>query len=379
MFCIKCGTQLMDDAVFCHKCGTPSPGAAAVQPAAQAPTAPAQGAPALPAAAAQPQQPAYEAIGSNAQPGSNIVSFPGLSGVLPIVDGLADSPEETGQAGADPAVVAALRARLQTAFDFLADRHGARGTLNRAKNVMKQAGQVIAHWKNPAEALGSAHPQTWLCTIELTQSEAELYNLCARQSEIAQGYETRLLRTCRSCRQQRIINPKFEKMQKEKKQLQDWMTMQRNILMAVSRLRNDPNFVCTRCQGLEADERQIVLCPRCGTPHTRVLLGPCGKCGLDLSAPAPEADVDVQLAAPAAPAAPRPASSPEPAAEPTAVAAPEPSAKPSGKIIQGRCAGCGNVIRIPLEKIPPRGLKGKCAKCGRELTIRPPKPPTETG
>jgi len=24
-------------------------------------------------------------------------------------------------------------------------------------------------------------------------------------------------------------------------------------------------------------------------------------------------------------------------------------------------------------------LKGKCAKCGRELTIRPPKPPTETG
>lgn len=376
MFCIKCGTQLMDDAAFCHKCGTATPDAAAVQPAAQAPAAPAQGAPAPPAAAAQPQQPAYEAIGSNAQPGSNIVSFPGLSGVLPIVDGLADSPEEARDAGADPAVVAALRARLQTAFDFLADRHGARGTLNRAKNVMKQAGQVIAHWKNPAEALGSAQPQTWLCTIELTQAEADLYNLCARQSEIAQGYETRLLRTCRSCRQQRIINPKFEKMQKEKKQLQDWMTMQRNILMAVSRLRNDPNFVCTRCQGLEADERQIVLCPRCGTPHTRVLLGPCVKCGLDLSAPAPEADVD---SPPAAPAAPRPASSPEPAAEPTAVAAPEPPAKPSGKIIQGRCAGCGNVIRIPLEKIPPRGLKGKCAKCGRELTIRPPKPPTETG
>ena len=374
MFCIKCGTQLMDDAVFCHKCGTPAPSESTGAPAAQAPAAPAQGAPAPPAEAAQPQQPAYQAIGSNAQPGANIVSFPGLSGVLPIVDGLADSPEEVRQAGADPAVVAALRARLQTAFDFLADRHGARGTLNRAKNVMKQAGHVIAHWKNPAEALSSAQPQTWLCTVEFTQPEADLYNLCARQSEIAEGYETRLLRTCRSCRQQRIINPKFEKMQKEKKQLQDWMMMQRNLLLAMSRLRSDPNFVCTRCQGLEADERQIVLCPRCGTPHTRVLLGPCGKCGFDLSGPAPGADADIQLAAPSVPAAPQPASAPGSATEPTAAAAPESPAKPSGKIIQGRCADCGNVIRVPLEKIPPRGLKGKCAKCGRELTIRPPKP-----
>ncbi|HCU36307.1 MAG TPA: hypothetical protein DGT21_12930 [Armatimonadetes bacterium] len=372
MFCIKCGTQLMDDAVFCHKCGTAAPSESAAAPAAQAPVAPAQAIapPAVEAAApAQLQQPAYQAIGSNAQPGPNIVSFPGLSGVLPIVDGLAGSPEETRQAGIDDAVVASLRARLQTAFDFLADRHGARSSINRAMNVMKQAGQAIAHWKNPTEALGSAQPQTWLCTIELTQPEADLYNTCARQSEIAEGYETRLLRTCRSCRQQRIINPRFEKMQKEKKQIQGWIMMQRNILLAMSRLRPDPDFVCTRCQGMEADERQIVLCPRCGTPHTRVLLGPCGKCGFDLSGPAPETDVDGGPAAPVVPAAPPPA----------AEAAPEPPAKPSGRIIQGRCADCGNVIRVPLEKIPPRGLKGKCAKCGRELTIRPPKPPTETG
>ncbi len=389
MFCIKCGTQLMDGAAFCHKCGSASPDSAAVEPAAPAPTVDGQ-IPSPPSAVesaplATLQQPVYEAIGSNARAGANVVSFPGLSGVLPIVDGLSSAPDEAQSVGIDASTVASLRARLQTAFDFLADRHGARGRLNRAMTVMKQAGQAISHWKNPTEALASAQPQTWLCTIELTSPEADLYNLCARQSELAGGYETRLLRTCRSCRQQRIVNPQFEKMQKERKQLQGWVMMQRNILLAMSRLRSDPDFVCGRCQGLDADERQIVLCPGCGTPHTRVLLGPCGKCGLDLAAPPTEPEV--QLEAPPPPAAPlepqfapteppAPAAAPPPRSQPSATEAAAPA--PSGKIVQGRCADCGNVIRIPLERIPPRGLKGKCSGCGRELTIRPPAPPADT-
>jgi predicted Zn finger-like uncharacterized protein len=38
----------------------------------------------------------------------------------------------------------------------------------------------------------------------------------------------------------------------------------------------------------------------------------------------------------------------------------------------GTCSKCGSKIKVPLDKIPPGGLKGKCASCGQPVTFRRP-------
>jgi len=199
-----------------------------------------------------------------------------------------------------------------------------------------------------------------------------------------QGLETRVLRTCLSCKHQKIINPAFEKMQKEQKNLNNWMMWQRSALVAMAKSKNDADYVCTRCQGLQASERTIVLCPQCGTPFRGVLLGGCSKCKHDLGGRVSQPD-----GAPAAPPSPPPAppSQPLPPASPSQPPPPQPpeSVPDEGteapvakvepvKVLSGSCSACGNTIRVPLSKIPPRGaLRGKCSKCGGDIVVRRPK------
>jgi hypothetical protein len=45
--------------------------------------------------------------------------------------------------------------------------------------------------------------------------------------------------------------------------------------------RLDPKYVCSRCQGMEADERIVTFCPTCADLQRDVVLRLCGKCGFD--------------------------------------------------------------------------------------------------
>jgi hypothetical protein len=356
MFCTQCGHKLPDDARFCSGCGA----RLATEEAPAAPQAPAL-IPALPVAeepgATGPpaDAPGRLPITTDAAPGPNAVSFTGLSGALDVLDGLVELPEEAQLRGIDTGTAHLLHGKLRGGFDLLSRRHGTDSHVGRAVSVLRAAGQALAQREKPTHLRAAADPRTWVCEVDLTGPEAELYNLCAREAQARAGLELRTLRTCVSCRQQRIINPEYEKMVQQRKQMDNLTALQRNVLSALARMRRDPSFICGRCQGMQASDRTVVLCPRCGTPYLGVMLGVCGKCGWNLATGA--------AGPPPTPAEPPPAASPPPAPQPP---------QADAKVLTGRCVGCGNTIRVPLEKIPEQGLRGKCGKCGRPLTIRRP-------
>ena len=351
MFCSKCGTALPEDAQFCHRCGAATVGA--VEPAAaQPPPAPASAAATPVPAAPLAPTPTYVAVTDNAVAGTNVVSFAGVADVLPVAEGLSQAPEQAQRAGIDATVAYGVYSKTWSALTYLTQQYVGEKWYDQAMNWMKRAGESIGKGAVPSLNAAQGDPTQWVCTVDLTPDEAAIYNLCARQAELRRHLQTRVLRTCLSCRQQRLINPDYERMV-QRKQLVSRVSafLSTNVLLALSRLSRDPKFVCGRCQGLEYSERIIVLCPTCGTPNMGVLVSRCERCEHDFGGSAPTAAPQPPTLAPADPA-------------------PAPPPPGSGKVLSGRCAGCGNPFRIPVDKIPPQGLKGKCSKCGRELRVR---------
>lgn len=372
MFCSQCGTALNQGARFCHQCGAPV-GSPATNPSTQpvasaAPPPVPTPAPAAmqPAAASGPPAPAYTPVTDNATAGANVVNFVGVADVLPVAESLAQAPEQARAAGIDPVVAYGVYAKTWSALDYLTKQHVGDKWYEQAMSWMKRAGQTLGRGAIPTLTAVQGDPSQWLCTLEFTAPEAAIYNLCARQAELRRHLPTRLLRTCLSCRQQRLINPDYEKMVQRRQQMSRLSALlSRNILLAVSRLGRDPKFVCARCQGLEYSERVIVLCPNCGTPQMGALLTRCERCRYDFTVPQSVVPGPFPATAPTTePRAPLP---PVTASAPTNQA----EAPRSFKMLSGKCSGCGNPFRIPLDKIPRAGLKGKCSKCGQELRIRP--------
>ena len=46
-------------------------------------------------------------------------------------------------------------------------------------------------------------------------------------------------------------------------------------------VKMDPEFVCQRCQGLDAEERLVVFCPNCGERRDEPALRTCQRCEHD--------------------------------------------------------------------------------------------------
>lgn len=284
--------------------------------------------------------------------GPNHVPFETLTDLLDVTQGLARDPVAATSHQLDPHVALSLDTKLQQAFQYLVGLHGMPGLGGQAAHLVKTTSSNLL--KGVGRAKPSLHqdPSTWIASFTLTAAEAGLYNRCLGDVELRDGLEERILRTCASCKLERIINPDYEQMQKRRRTADMVLFWQRSIVRAISRSNADPSFVCVRCQGLEYHDRTIVLCPRCGTPNTSLLLGQCKKCHWDFVARAP--------------------------GEPPGKNRPKqtPTEKKPQKVLSAKCAKCGNPMTVPLDKIPPQGLKGQCKGCGNPVTFRRPAPPS---
>lgn len=287
--------------------------------------------------------------------GPNHVPFETLTDVLDITQGLARDAEAATNLELDPHVALALDTKLQHAFQHLVGLHGMPGLGGQAAHLVKTTGSNLLKGAGRAKPSLQQDPSTWIASFTLTGAEANLYNRCLKDVELREGLEERILRTCASCKLERIINPDYEQMQKRRRTADMVLMWQRSIVRAISRSNADPSFVCVRCQGLEYHDRTIILCPRCGTPNTTLILGQCKKCHWDFAARAP--------------------------GEPPGKSRPKQAAaqqKPR-KVLSAKCAKCGNLMTVPLDKIPPQGLKGQCKGCGNAVTFRRPAPPSDPG
>jgi hypothetical protein len=202
---------------------------------------------------------------------------------------------------------------------------------------------------------------------------APTFELLERQSEIRARLPMRELHICTTCRLEKITNPDYERIHSRNEKLGDIVAgvgatitsggiSPTFVLGQVFKLKRlDPEYVCSRCQGMNADERVVTFCPECGELAREVLLELCTKCGFDYGTRAEQRDLWLPEPPPPPPPAPAaPVVAPimqAPVAQPPVVpvppVAPAPAAWPSPAL-------------VPVGH-PAVGARGKvCQSCGAE-------------
>jgi hypothetical protein len=155
---------------------------------------------------------------------------------------------------------------------------------NLLREVEQFAGRVEAALTNaPGRAV----------TIQVAEAEQPVFDFLHQQVRIRDGLPVRTLHTCRTCQFQRVTNEDFARLQARTPRL-------RNIVGGVGatissggiqpfvifgqlfKLKKlDPDYVCPRCQGLDAAEAMVTFCPSCGDLRSEAVLRVCAKCTFD--------------------------------------------------------------------------------------------------
>jgi hypothetical protein len=226
--------------------------------------------------------------------------------------------------------------------------------------------------------------------IEVSDDQRRVFEFLTQQAQIRAELPVRTLHVCRSCRLDKITNPAYERIAVRNEKIGDIVagvgaTISAKgisptfVLGQVFKLKRlDPAYVCTRCQGMEADERVVTFCPSCAELMRDVVLDVCPKCGLDfrtnvgktpLWVTMPEPPVEPQApvepegvaeAAPDAPAAVPPAA--------VASAAVLPAAQPAAySAVSAPRTAWPTAAEVPLGRAPLGRRSGwQCQLCGRD-------------
>lgn len=189
--------------------------------------------------------------------------------------------------------------------------------------------------------------------LPISETDRPVITFLHQQAALRERLPVRLLMSCTTCRLEKVINPDFVRMRERNRRIKVlsssvgavFGTHNISPFILVGRLaqvkKSDPDFVCLRCQGTDADEKPITFCPRCGDRRTESVLRTCAKCNLDLRTMLPNPSVWRESTALAAapspvsdgssPALDAPATVAPPQIEATPFAsAPEPPRTPAG-------------------------------------------------
>jgi hypothetical protein len=134
-------------------------------------------------------------------------------------------------------------------------------------------------------------------TISLDRRGAQAIRLLEEQVGIRQVLPSRSLYVCMDCNMEKVVNPEYLRIAQRNRLIKAGATIGTSILAPGANLvtmggrilsvKNfDPDYVCSRCQGLEADETPVILCRDCGFLCKSSLLTKCANpgCGSDFSA-----------------------------------------------------------------------------------------------
>jgi hypothetical protein len=234
----------------------------------------------------------------------------------------------------------------------------AQADLGIAVMVVSHPGAMPANLTRDVEAFAASVEQTLTAAggraafVDVSDAQRPVLEFVHQQAGIRSELPMRELHICRSCRLEKITNPEYQRIARRNEKIGDIVagvgaTIGKGgisptfVLGQVFKLKRlDPEYVCSKCQGMEADERIVTFCPSCAELQRDVVLRLCPKCGFDFRTraakasmwappvePEPEADPEPEAAPQAAPtAASDPDPDPAPAASlPTATPDPEPA------------------------------------------------------
>jgi hypothetical protein len=180
--------------------------------------------------------------------------------------------------------------------------------------------------------------------ITIAETDKPVVTFLNEQARIRETLPLRSLQTCTTCRHQKVVNPDYQRLVERNRKIRGLSgflgasisSSGVSPFILVGRMlplvKMDPDYVCPRCQGLDADERLVVFCPNCGERRDEAALRKCGRCEHDFrQALEPETlwqpvGTAAELFAPPPPPAPLPVAPPEPV--PALTAAPPPTFPP---------------------------------------------------
>ncbi|MBK9180451.1 MAG: hypothetical protein IPM45_12995 [Acidimicrobiales bacterium] len=175
--------------------------------------------------------------------------------------------------------------------------------------------------------------------LDVSDDERPVLEFLHQQVRLREHLPLRTLHHCRTCQFERITNPDYERLQQRNQWIRSitglvGASVSRAgvssfvVLGALFRLKRlDPDYVCPRCQGMDADETLVTFCPGCGQLRREAVLRVCPACQHDLRRALPREALwgPPPLEPVPAHVPPRPAAPPPPAAAP---GPPRPSAPP---------------------------------------------------
>ncbi len=174
--------------------------------------------------------------------------------------------------------------------------------------------------------------------VQLGSADKPVVQFLNDQARIRDELPLRTLQKCTTCKHEKVVNPDYKRLQERNRKIRGWgglvgasvSTAGVSPFFLAGRIlplvKMDPDYVCPRCQGLDADESLVIFCPHCGERRDEPALRTCSRCEHDFRrALSPE-----QVWHPIGTAAARFAPSPPPPPPPPAVPAgyyPDPAAR----------------------------------------------------
>lgn len=186
------------------------------------------------------------------------------------------------QAVADAAriqVYAALAAMVASQPDVLPEK------------LASELAQFVEQVRGVLDAAGRADMEQVRCDVE--PSQRPILEFLEQQARLREQLPVRTLHRCRDCGQQKVSNPDYIKLKERNRKMQALtgavgLTFRGGavnpflIVGSLFRLKKlDPDYVCGRCQGMDADESIATFCPECGSLCAEAVLRRCGKCEHD--------------------------------------------------------------------------------------------------
>ncbi len=228
-------------------------------------------------------------------------------------------------------------------------------------------------------------------TVELAPSEEPVFGFLHQQAQIRATLPARTLHTCTTCRLEKITNEDFERLRERNERLRTIVgaagaTIGRGgvqpfiLLGQLFRLKKlDPDYVCPKCQGMEADERLVTFCPTCGEMLKATVLQACPKCKHDFRAGVPAEQLWSQQPPVATLPLPVVARPPVPAALPVVARPPVVAAPPvvaPVTLVPPPVVAPVTLVPPPVPAPPPAGVAAQPAPPPAAI---PPAPPPVWG
>jgi hypothetical protein len=129
--------------------------------------------------------------------------------------------------------------------------------------------------------------------ITIAETDKPVITFLNDQARIRDALPLRTLQTCTTCRHQKVLNPDYQRLLERNRKIKGisgflGASVSRSGVspfILVGRMlplvKMDPDFVCQRCQGLDAEERLVVFCPNCGQRRDEAALRKCQRCEYD--------------------------------------------------------------------------------------------------